>query len=122
MTPHRLPLAVAVALLAGCGSLPTTGEGVAILEIRPPASLTINVGDSLRMGARALDKAGKPLDIPIHWRTPDTTVSVGDTSGVVIGLFVGPGRVQAFLADSGLVSDFITVTVQAKPPGGAAPP
>jgi hypothetical protein len=122
VTPHRLPLAVAVALLAGCGSLPTTSQGVAILEIHPPDSLTVFVGDSLRFGARALDRTGKPLDIPIHWRTPDTTVSVRDTSGVVIGRFAGPGRVQAFLADSGLVSDFITVTVQARPAAGAAPP
>jgi hypothetical protein len=122
VTPLRLPLAAAVALLAGCGSLPTTSEGVAILEIRPPDSLTVFVGDSLRFGARALDKSGKPLAIPIHWRTPDSTVSVGDTSGVVIGLFVGPGRVQAFVDDSLLVSDFITVTVQARPAAGAAPP
>jgi len=122
VTRSRLPLAVAAVLLGGCGSLPTTSEGVAILEIRPPASLTVIIGDSLRFGARALDKTGKPLDIPIHWRTPDATVSVGDTSGVVIGLAVGPGRIQAFLDDGVLVSDFVTVTVQAPAPGGAARP
>lgn len=121
MTPRRLALAVAVALLAGCGSLPTTSEGVAILELRPPASLTVDVGDSLRIGARALDKAGRPLDVPIHWRTPDSTVTVGDTTGVVTGILVGTGRVQAFVDDDRLVSDFIIVTVQARP-AGAAPP
>jgi hypothetical protein len=122
VTRSRLPLAVAAVLLGGCGSLPTTSEGVAILEIRPPASLTVTIGDSLRIGARALDKAGQPIDVPIHWRTPDTTVTVGDTSGVVKGRFAGTGRVQAFVADDKLVSDFITVTVQAPAPGGAARP
>ena len=122
MTPPRLALAAAAALLGGCGSLPTTSDGVAILEIRPPASLTVVVGDSLRIGARALDKSGQPIDVPIHWRTPDKTVSVGDTSGVVIGLLAGPGRVQAFLSDEKLVSDFVIVTVQAPAPSPAPPP
>jgi uncharacterized protein YjdB len=106
------------AVAAGaCGNLPTTSEGVAFLELRPPAILTITVGDSLRIGARALDQAGQPVAVVIHWRTPDTTtVSVGDTSGVVTGRAAGTGRVQAVIGDDELVSDFVTVTVQAPAP------
>src|ERR1043165_8122068 len=88
----RPPVAALAALLGACGSLPTTSEGVALLEIRPPADLTVIVGDSLRIGARALDREGNPLDVLIHWRTPDTTITVGDTSGVVIGVAAGSGR------------------------------
>jgi hypothetical protein len=47
---------------------------------------------------------------------------VGDTTGVVTGILVGTGRVQAFVDDDRLVSDFVIVTVQARPTGGAAPP
>jgi hypothetical protein len=114
---------MATVAAGACGSLPTTGEGVAFLELRLPVSLTITVSDSLRIGARALDKAGDPVAAVIHWRTPDTaTVSVGDTSGVVTGLAPGTGRVQAFIGDDELVSDFVTVTVQAPAPSPLRPP
>ena len=116
----RSGVAAVAALLGACGRLPTTSEGVALLEIRPPADLTITIGDSLRIGARALDRSGNPLDVPIHWRTPDTTVTVGDTSGVVVGIFEGQGRIQAFVDQ--LVSDFVTVTVAAPAPSRAIPP
>ena len=112
------------ALVGACGSLPTTSEGLALLEIRPPVDLTITIGDSLRIGARALDRSGNPLDVVIHWLTPDTTITVGDTSGVVTGIAAGPGRVQAFDGGGELVSDFVTVTVEAPPTPSnrAAPP
>ena len=48
-------------------------------------------------------------------------MKVGATTGVVTGILVGTGRVQAFVDDDRLVSDFIIVTVQARP-AGAAPP
>lgn len=110
---NRVAAAALAAVIAGCGSLPTTSEDVAFLEIRAPVSLLITIGDSLRFGARALDKAGDPVDVVIHWRTPDTTISVGDTSGVVVGISAGPGRLQAFVGEDELVSDLFTVTVQA---------
>ena len=99
------------ALITGCGSLPTTQEGVAFLQIEQPANRTIDVGDSLQLHALALDKAGHPLDVPIQWRTPDTTISVG-TTGLVKGLAPDSGRVQAVIGDDELVSDFITVIVK----------
>jgi len=116
----RVAAAALAAVIVGCGSLPTTTEDVAFLEIRPPLSLIVVVGDTLRFGARALDKAGDPIDVPIHWRTPDTTISIGDTTGLVTGLFAGTGRVQAYIGDDELVSDFIAVTVQAPVASAAA--
>lgn len=108
---RRLAGALFAALLAGCGNLPTTVDGVAYLEIIPPRTLTLEVGATLRIVARALDRDGQPVDVPITWRTPDATVSVDDT-GLVTGLSVGPGRVQASVGDSQrLVSEFIALTV-----------
>ena len=109
----RLRRAALLALLAGCGNLPTTEDGVAYLEIIPPANLTIEVGATLHIQARALDRTGEPVEVPITWRTPDATISV-DESGTVLGLSVGTGRVQASVGDSRrLISNFIEVTVKA---------
>jgi uncharacterized protein YjdB len=108
---NRVAAAVLAAVIGGCGSLPTTSEDVAFLEIRPPATLIVDVGDTLHFGARALDKAGNPVDVTVHWRTPDTTISVGDTTGLVVGLAEGTGRLQAYIGDDELVSDLITITV-----------
>lgn len=107
--------AAGVLWLLSCGNLPTTGEGVAFLEILPPSTTTIQVGDSLQFEARTLDQAGNPLEVLVRWRTPDTTITVGDTTGLVIGVFAGTGRVQAVVGDDELVSSFVTVTVQAGP-------
>ncbi len=108
---RRFAGAFVAALLAGCGNLPTTDDGVAFLEIIPPATLTLEVGATLRIVARALDRGGQPVDVPVTWRTPDATVSI-DGTGLVTGLSVGPGRVQASVGDSQrLVSDFIALTV-----------
>jgi uncharacterized protein YjdB len=109
----RFQGALLAALVAGCGTLPTTDDGVAFLDIIPPATLTVEVGDTLRFVARALDRDGQPIDVPVSWRTPDTTVSVDD-SGLVTGLVAGTGRVQAAVGDSErLVSEFFSVTVKA---------
>jgi len=108
------------ALLAGCGNLPTTSDGVAFLEIIPPRSLTLAVGDTVRIVARALDRDGLPVSVAITWRTPDTTISV-DEAGLVTGLASGPGRVQAAVGESQvLVSNFIELTVTAPPQPGTA--
>ena len=104
------------ALLAGCGNLPTTSEGVAFLEIIPPATLTLAVGDTVRFTARALDRDGQPVSVALTWRTPDTTISV-DAEGLVTALAAGPGRVQVAVGESQvLVSNFIELTVTAPPP------
>lgn len=116
----RFQGALLAALLAGCGHLPTTDDGVAFLEIVPPASLDVEVGDTLRFAARALDRDGQPIAAVISWRTPDTTISVDDT-GLVTGLVAGTGRVQVAVGDSErLVSNFFSVVVKA-PVAGAGP-
>lgn len=102
-------------LMAGCGNLPTTAEGVAVLEVIPPRSTTLRVGDTLRFSARTFDAAGAPIDVPVTWRTPDTTITIGAGSGIVVGRFPGTGRVQAVVGSEELVSNFVSLTVQAAP-------
>jgi uncharacterized protein YjdB len=119
---NRFGGAVIAALMCGCGNLPTTTEGVAFLEIRPPTALTVAIGATLSFRATALDKSGQPLtDVVVHWRTPDPTIRVSDT-GLVTGLSAGTGRVQAFVKDDAMVSDFIVVTVTASAASETAGP
>ncbi len=103
------------ALLSGCGDLPTTADGVAFLEVRPPTTTTLAIGDSVQFTARALDKEGLPLDVAVLWRTPDSTITVGETTGVVTGLLAGTGRVQAVIGENELVSNFVSLTIIAPP-------
>ena len=122
----RLRAAVIAALIGGCGTLPTV-EGVAFLEVAPPSTLTITIGDTVRFRARALDALGAPIPgATILWRTPDEAIiSIDEATGLVTGLAAGIGRVQAVIgtvaADSKqyFASDFISVTVTA-PAGPAA--
>lgn len=116
----RLHGALLAALLAGCGKLSTTPDGVAYLEITSPPSLTLDVGTTVQFTARALDGNGDPVEVEITWRTPDTTITV-DESGLVTGVSAGPGRVQAAVKGSErLVSEFIPLTVR-DPPAAAGP-
>ena len=102
----RSTLLISSLLLLGCSDLPEAPSGVVGLEITTPDELTIAVGQSLQLTARALNKDGNEVPgVPIVWRAPDTTLTVDSVTGVITGVFPGPGRVQAFegLLASGLV-------------------
>jgi len=123
----RLRAAVIAALIGSCGTLPTTSEGVAFLEVAPPSTLTITIGDTVRFRARALDASGVPKpEVVILWRTPDEAIiSIDETTGLVTGLAAGIGRVQAVIGTVAanskqyFASDFVSVTVS-EPAGPAA--
>jgi len=125
VTPLRA--ALIAALIGGCGKLPTTSEGVAFLEVAPPVTRTITIGDTVRFRARALDVLREPIpDVVILWRTPDEAIISVDEFGLVTGLAAGIGRVQAVIGTldpkkpkESFTSDFVSITVS-EPPGTAA--
>ena len=106
--------AVLIGLLtAACSDLPVTGDGVVLLEVTTPPSLTLRQGDSLALSARALDAQGAEVTVPITWATPDTTITVSD-AGVVTALTAsGSGRVQAGVGT--LRSNILTFALQPQP-------
>jgi hypothetical protein len=117
ITTRRL-LGTALALvLAGCAALPTTGDGVVELRVELPASTTLLQGESLQLIALAYDRTGAVVPAAaIVWSTPDTTLSVDPSLGVVLGIAEsGTGRVQAAVGT--LRSNLITFTLQAAPSG-----
>ncbi len=118
-----LPLACAAAL--ACSNITADDSGVIALDVQVPARLELEVGDTIQLAARALDRNGDPTDATITWQTPDTTVTVDAVTGRATGRAgdgTTVGRVQA--AEGTLVSDFLTFTVLGRAdsvalPGGA---
>jgi hypothetical protein len=95
---RALRISVAVAgLLVGCSSLPTTGDGIVAIEVRTPPSLTLRLGDSLTLHARALNQQGDSVAGVIRWFTVDTAaVTVDSIHGVVRARqATGTARIQA---------------------------
>jgi hypothetical protein len=84
-----------------------------------PTAPSLEEQDTLTLTAVALDIDGNVLaEVPVIWRVlePDTVVlpfTLDSLTGLVTGIFAGPGRVQG-IAD-GLRTSTITVTVLAVP-------
>ena len=105
------PLLTAVAALAGCSNLTDQG-GVVGLEIRVPRPATVEVGQTIQLSARALDRQGDSVAAAVTWLTPDTTVTI-TPDGRLTGRTAGAARVQAGIGT--IVSDFVTFTVNPRP-------
>jgi hypothetical protein len=101
----RSALLFSILLVLGCSDLTEGAGGVVALEVDQPALLTIEIGETLPLTAQALDKDGNPVDAAVTWRAPDPTLTVDPATGVITGVSVGTGRVQAFAGNlsSGLL-------------------
>jgi hypothetical protein len=108
----RSALLLGLVAVAGCSDLEEGAGGVVALEIQIPALRTVEVGETVPLTARALDKDGNPVAAEINWRTPDVTLSVDPLSGVITGLTPGTGRVQAITGL--LASELLEFTVIAR--------
>jgi hypothetical protein len=85
----------ATLVFAGCSNINEVSGGVVALEVTVPSPAIIEVGESLPLSARALDKNGDSVAATIVWSVGDTTLTVDASTGVLTGAFPGTGRVQA---------------------------
>ena len=99
-------------MLQGCSNLTEGAGGVVGLEITEPSSRTLEVGETLQLSVAALDKDGNPVNADVTWQAPDPTLAVDGTTGAIIGVSPGPGKVQAF--SGSLSSQALTFTVIAR--------
>lgn len=114
MSGRRVAAVLGMALLlAACSDFADQGGGVIAIEVVGPAQRSLTVGDSLTLGARALDRNGDSVAAALVWRSADSVVTVDSASGVVVGRHPGLGRVQAFLGT--LPSPLIQIQVTAAP-------
>ena len=103
--------ALVLGLVLGCSNLPESEAGVVALEVSAPSPDTLEVGESVQLAARALDRDGNPVNTAITWRAVDTTASIDPSTGIVTALFPGSARVQATVGS--LSSGLITLTILA---------
>lgn len=108
----RWAVLLASMAMLGCSDITEGAGGVVELEITSPADNTLESGETLQLSARALDKNGNPVSVPITWLAADTTLTVDATTGVVSGVSPGQGRVQAYAGT--LPSPFLTFNVIAR--------
>jgi hypothetical protein len=101
-------------LVLGCGSLPTTGDGIVELVVPIPTDLSLEPGETRQLTAQAFDRNGVPVEAAVVWSTADATLTVDPTTGRVTGVASsGTGRVQASAGT--LHSNLIVFTLVAPP-------
>jgi hypothetical protein len=94
-----------------CKSLAPDFDAVIAIEVFVPDSGRVEVQDTLRPRARALNGRGDSTAAQIVWATLDTTLLVDSLDGTTVGQFVGNGRIQARVGN--LRSSPVTITVLA---------
>ena len=106
-----IPALLLMASVAACSALPVTGDGIVALEIRTKPPVTIRLGASLTLRARALNLQGDSVSADIRWLTADTAaVALDSITGVVVARVAsGTARVQAHVGT--LRSDLLTIAL-----------
>lgn len=106
----RLQLGLVFAGAAiGCSGLTAAEAGVVGIEVRVPGPDTVEVGETIQLSARPLDKNGDSSGAAVAWISADPTATIDPSTGALTGVSPGPARVQATVGTLG--SDLITFTV-----------
>ena len=82
-------------MVLGCSDLTEGPGGVVELEVSTPEASEVEVGETLQLLARALDKDGNPAAVPISWLSSDPAIMSVDNTGLVTGVAAGAAQVQA---------------------------
>jgi hypothetical protein len=101
-------LLVAAALI-GCSGLDEGEAGVVGIEVRTPAPDTLEVGESIQLSARPLNKDGDSVGTPVSWVSIDPTATIDAVTGVLTGVSAGGARVQASVG--ALSSELVTFAI-----------
>jgi Bacterial Ig-like domain (group 2) len=96
-------------LALGCSDLTEGSGGVVELEVGVPAISTTEVGGTIQLTARPLDKDGNLVNTPVTWITTGGAVISVDNTGTVLGMEPGAAEAQAFAGS--LSSSRIPITV-----------
>jgi hypothetical protein len=105
---RRIGLLVLAAVL-GCSGLTESESGVVGIEVRVTGPDTVEVGESIQLSARPLDKNGDSAAAAVTWVSADTAATIDPTTGILTGVSPGTVRVQASVGS--LSSAIITFAV-----------
>jgi hypothetical protein len=101
-------LLLAAALL-GCSGLDEGEAGVVGIEVRVQGPDTVEVGESIQLSARPLNKDGDSVGTPVSWVSADAAATIDAATGVLTGVSAGSARIQASVGALG--SALITFAV-----------
>src|SRR6185369_14093438 len=79
---RRLALGCMLAVM-GCSSLTEGQAGVVGIEVRVPGPDSVEVGESIQLGARPLDKNGDSAAAAVTWVSVDPTATIDPATGVL---------------------------------------
>jgi hypothetical protein len=99
-----LPLA-----MVGCSGLDEGQAGVVGIEVQVPGPDSLEVGESIQLSAKPLDKNGDSAAAAVAWVSVDPTATIDPATGVLSGLSVGTARIQATVGSLG--SSLITFAI-----------
>jgi len=97
---RRTALLLALAV-AGCSGLDEGEAGVVGIEVRVPGPDTVEVGESIQLSAKPLDKNGDSVGTTVTWLSADAAATIDAASGVLTGVSPGTARVQATVGSLG---------------------
>jgi len=104
----RLGLMLAGAVI-GCSGLTEEEAGVVGIEVSVPGPDTVEVGETIQLSARPLDKSGDSTGSAVTWVCADPTATIDASTGALTGVSPGTARVQATVGSLG--SELITFAV-----------
>lgn len=92
---------VLAATLLGCSGLTEGEAGVVGIEVRVPGPDTVEVGETIQLSARPLDKNGDSAAAPVTWISTDPSAIIDAAGGRLTGIAPGTTRVQATVGSLG---------------------
>lgn len=104
---------ILLGLAAACSGLDEVQGGVVGIEVGVPGPDSIEVGESIQLTAKPLDKNGDSAAVAVTWVSADPTASIDPATGVLTGVTPGSARVQATAGSLG--SGLITFAVVPSP-------
>jgi hypothetical protein len=93
----------------GCSGLTEGEAGVVGIEVSIPGPDTVEVGETIQLSARPLDKNGDSAGTAVTWISTDASATIDPFTGALTGVAPGATRVQATVGALG--SELITFTV-----------
>jgi hypothetical protein len=97
----------------GCSGLTESEGGVVGIEVRVPGPDTVEVGESIQLSARPLDKNGDSAATSVTWISADPAATIDGSTGILTGVTPGSARIQASAGT--LASELITFAVVPSP-------
>jgi hypothetical protein len=83
--PFQLLAVSTLLATVACSDYSDQGGGVIGLEVRQPATDSLEVHDTLQLHARALDRNGDSIPADIRWTSSDTGLVVDSATGLAVG-------------------------------------